>query len=150
MARVTLFNQLSAETGERTEAVVHELTTVVITREYIISLLRAWRQNEITTIDLYSTVSNLWGLDAKLLDEEGEGEYSATWEVIAYLDCLDMDFITQEDIEPAIEFLHTPIGHLDEGRKKWEKYKHLINIEERIKKLNGQFPYIYDERYPKA
>ncbi|KIJ88907.1 hypothetical protein [Rickettsia asembonensis] len=55
---------------------------------------------------------------------------------------LDLDFIIQEDIEPIIELLNTPIGKFEEGMKKWEQYKPKTSIEERIKKFNGQYPYI--------
>lgn len=69
--------------------------------------------------------------------ENGEAD-SVTHDIIAYCEILDLDFITQEDIDPAIEFLNTPIGKIEEGMKKWEQYKPKTSLEERIKKLNGR------------
>lgn len=114
-------------------------------------MLRAWQNNKITTLDLYSTALQLRAVDdKKLLDWDNNEECSVTMEIIAYLDCLDMDFITQEDVEPAIEFLETRINNFDEGLKKWQQYTSSIDYEERVRRLNGVYPYIYDERYPKA
>lgn len=145
------YENISEMTKEN--AVNKRSTFLVITREYIISLLRAWQKNEITTADFYLTVEQLYHIDdAKYLDEEGEEEHltnSATSEMLGYLEMLDMDFITQEDVNPAIEFLQTKVGNFEEGMRKWEKYRHSINHEERIIRLNGQYPYIYDERYDK-
>ncbi|XVN40871.1 MAG: hypothetical protein RCO49_09120 [Rickettsia endosymbiont of Argas persicus] len=41
--------------------------------------------------------------------------FQTTIEVLQYLESLDINFITQEDIDPAIEFLNTPIGRVDKG-----------------------------------
>lgn len=116
--------------------------TFVVTREYLISLLRAWQQDKITTAEFYETIEIIFGHYTKLLDWENEEEDSITRDVIANLEMLDLDFIIQEDIEPIIELLNTPIGKFEEGMKKWEQYKPKTNIEERIKKFNGQYPYI--------
>lgn len=123
----------------------------IVTREYLISLLQAWQQDKITTAEFYETIEIIFGGNTKFLDWENDGNSvtpelipseSVTSEVIAYSEMLDLDFITQEDIDPAIEFLNTPIGKIEEGMKKWEQYKPKTSIEERIKKFNGQYPYI--------
>ncbi|XVN40870.1 MAG: hypothetical protein RCO49_09110 [Rickettsia endosymbiont of Argas persicus] len=122
-------------------------TSIIVTREYLISLLRAWQQNKITTARFYETIEIIHASsDSKYLDWENDGELvtweSVTSEIIAYFEMLDLDYITQEDIESIIEFLNTPIGKFDEGWKKWQQFEYSTNIEERIKKLNGQYPYI--------
>ncbi len=116
--------------------------SIVVTREYLISLLEAWQENKISANSIYETASNLFSSKLIVIDEEGKEDNSVTREVLAYLECLDMDFITQDDIEPCKEFLKTPIGQFDEGLKKWQNYIATINHEERVKKLQGQAPYI--------
>lgn len=121
------------------------LQFVVVTREYLLSLLDAWQQNKITIIELYQTAEQLYFADTKkVLDWEGEGEdeASVTSEVLEYLESLDVNFIVQEDIDPCKEFLRTPIGHFDKGWEKWVQYTYSINYEERMKQLKGQYPYI--------
>lgn len=109
----------------------------VVTREYLISLLQAWQQDKITTTEFYETIEIIFGGNTKFLDWENEEEDSVTRDIMAYFEMLDLDFITQEDIDPAIEFLNTPIGKIEESMKKWEQYKPKTSIEERIKKFNG-------------
>lgn len=116
--------------------------SIVVTREYLISLLEAWQKNKISAKSIYETASNLYSSKLIVIDEEGNEDNSVTREVLAYLECLDMDFITQDDIEPCKQFLKTPIGKFHEGLKKWQNYLTTINHEERVKKLQGQDPYI--------
>ena len=79
---------------ERT-IVVNKLSTLVITREYFISLLRAWHKNQISAMDIYSTASQLWAVeDMILLDWEGNEEVSVTMEILNYLESLNIDLIT--------------------------------------------------------
>nr|WP_253307538.1 hypothetical protein [Rickettsia endosymbiont of Ceutorhynchus assimilis] len=123
--------------------IVYRNNLVVVTREYLVSLLRAWQQNKITTEEIYETANYLYDCDIlKVLDLENGDDFSVATEALQYLESLNINFITQEDIEPAIEFLNTPIGKYLEGDKKWEQYTSSINYEERMKKLKGQSPYI--------
>ncbi|HJD65961.1 MAG TPA: hypothetical protein LFV91_02620 [Rickettsia endosymbiont of Bembidion nr. Transversale] len=143
-------------TSKNLKLVSHKLvnandTSIIVTREYLISLLRAWQQDKITTAQFYKTIEILHSSDTEFLDWENNGELvtsehipseSVTSEVIAHLEMLDLDFIIQEDIEPIIEFLNTPIGKIEEGMRKWQQYKPKTSHEERIKKFNGRYPYI--------
>ena len=117
----------------------------IITREYLISLLDAWKENKITAVDLHETVNSLYPLDANKDVADWEicrgSEESATCIVLGYLDMLDVDFTTQEDIEPCKEFLRTPIGKLDEGYAKWQRYIATIDYAEREQRLRGIPPY---------
>lgn len=115
--------------------------SIIVTREYLISLLRAWQQDKITTAEFYKAIKWLSGVDTKFLDWEN-GNESITSNIIAYFKRLDLDFITQEAIVPAIEFLNTPMGKFEEGVKKWYQFEHQTSLEERIEKLKGQYPYM--------
>lgn len=127
------------------ERVNIKLSTIVVTRGYLISLLEAWKEDKITAADVYETAEQLYFADdTKVLDWENGEDYSVTMEILQYLESLDINFITQEDIEPAIEFLRTEIGHYREGDRKWGKYTSSINYEERMEKLKGHYPYISD------
>ena len=123
---------------------------IIITREYLISLLKAWQQDKITTAEFYNTIVTIHASDTEYLDWENEGKSvtsehipseSVTSEIIAYFEMLDLDFIIQEDIDPAIEFLNTPIGKIEEGMEKWQQYKPRTSFEEREKKFKGHYPY---------
>ncbi|WP_342269868.1 hypothetical protein [Rickettsia endosymbiont of Orchestes rusci] len=117
--------------------IVYRNNLVVVTREYLVSLLRAWQQNKITTEEIYETANYLYDCDIlKVLDLENGDDFSVATEALQYLESLNINFITQEDIEPAIEFKYL------EGDKKWEQYTSSINYEERMKKLKGQSPYL--------
>jgi hypothetical protein len=117
---------------------------LIVTREYLISLLDAWKENKITAVDLYETANKLYygSIETKLIDWEIDdgSEESVTNIVLEYLESLDINVITQDDIEPCKEFLRTPIGKLDEGYKKWRKYIETINHEERMSRLRGTAP----------
>ena len=114
-----------------------------MTRGYLISLLEAWKENKITAADVYETADQLFSADElKILDWENGEEESVTMDMLRYLELMDIDFITQEDIDPAIEFLQTEIGHYKEGSEKWSAYKATINHEERVERLKGHYPYV--------
>ena len=126
-----------------TTIVKAQLSTLVVTRGYLISLLEAWKENKITAADVYETADQLFSSnELKLLDWENGEDYSVTMEILSYLEMMDINFITQEDIDPAIEFLQTKIGYYKEGSEKWGAYKATINYEERMKKLKGHYPYV--------
>lgn len=115
---------------------------IIVTREYLISLLQAWKEGKITASEISSTASKLlW--DIKVLDEENGDDYSVTAEVVDLLDSLDVNLITEEDIDAYIEFLHTPIGEYEQGcHKLWEKHKSKINYKERKERLKNVEPYL--------
>src|SRR5688572_8864565 len=101
---------------------------IVVTREYLISLLQAWKEGKVTANEVLSTASKLlW--DFKVLDdEEKEGGFSITAEVIDVLDSLDVNLITTEDVDAYIEFLKTPKGESQKGSKKlWENHESKID-----------------------
>ena len=126
-----------------TTIVQTQLSTIVVTRGCLISLLEAWKENKITAADVYETAEQLFSAgEKKILDWENGEDYSVTIEMLHYLEMMDINFITQEDIDPAIEFLQTKIGCYKEGSEKWDAYKATINHEERVERLKGQYPYI--------
>jgi hypothetical protein len=116
-----------------------------MSREYLISLLEAWRNDKITAKELHECVDHLHGEVDIYLDEEGnKNEYkeeSVCREVLGNLDMMDMDYDWKDDIDAYIEFLKTPIGQFEEGAKKFYDYKKSIDIEERRKKLRNIEPY---------
>ena len=118
---------------------------IIMTREYLISLLEAWRNDLITAKQLYECIEILHDKGDILLDEEGDiennKEESVCREVLGYLIMMDMNYTWKDDIDAYIEFLKTPIGQFKEGLKKLDEYEESINREERMKKLRGIEPY---------
>ncbi len=120
----------------------------IMTREYLMSLLEAWRNDLITAKQLHECINSLYpGKVAIFLDkegkeyEDGDKEDSVCREVLGNLDMMDMDYDWKDDIDAYIEFLKTPIGQFEEGAKKFYDYKKSIDIEERRKKLRNIEPY---------
>jgi hypothetical protein len=118
---------------------------IIMTREYLISLLEAWRKDLITAKQLHECIETFHGEVDIYLDEEGDKEKcedeSVCNEVLGNLEMMDMDYDWKDDIDAYIEFLKTPIGQFKEGAQKFYDYKKTINIEERIKKLWNIPPY---------
>ncbi|PCJ28918.1 MAG: hypothetical protein COA94_03365 [Rickettsiales bacterium] len=120
--------------------------TFVITREYLISLLEAWKKDQITAEDIYNTTNGLFNSKFdSFIDWEQKGmlgsKVSLTQEVACALKAMDKNLITKDDIDVYLEFLHTPIGSYSEGAAKFEKYKSKINYAEREAKLSDISPY---------
>lgn len=121
----------------------------VITREYMISILEAWKNDQISVIDVYDTITELYNLEDELyIDWELEGgddngnNNSITKEVLCALENLDMNFIIQDDIDHYVELLKTPKGKFIEGMQKLGKYKATIDYKKRERLLLGIYPYI--------
>lgn len=115
---------------------------VVVAREYLISLLQAWKDGKITAADVYETATILYGSHGwRILDWEGNEEYSVTIDVLENLESLNVDSFTRDDIDPTLEFLHTPLGQYEEGNKKWQQYSLSIDYEERARVLGLYYPY---------
>jgi hypothetical protein len=112
-----------------------------MTREYLISLLEAWRNDLITAKQLYECIETLYDESKICLDEENEEEESVCREVIGNLNMMDMDYTWKDDIDAYIEFLKTPIGQFKEGAKKFYDYTDSVDIKERMKELRGIEPY---------
>jgi hypothetical protein len=119
----------------------------IVTREYLTSLLEAWRNDRITAKQLHDCIGSLYEERSVFLDEEGEEENSVCCEVIASLEMMDIDYTCKDDIDAYIEFLKTPIGQFKEGVKNFYSYTDSVDREERMKKLYNIAPYNYGESY---
>jgi len=113
----------------------------VVTREFLVSLLQAWKEDKINANDVMTTTSLVFG-DTIALDWEDNEGLSVTMEVLDLLESLDINLITKDDIDAYIKFLHTPIGEYEKGAKKlWQEHEIKINREERKKQLKNVEPY---------
>jgi hypothetical protein len=116
--------------------------SLIITREYLISLLYSWKNNKINAEDIYNTANILFNHnDIKFLDWEFDNQYSVSLEVLKYLESLDLNLVIQQDINYFIEFLNTKIGDFNSGYKIWDEYLKSINYETRKKMLKDIYPY---------
>lgn len=121
----------------------------IVTREYLISILKAQKEDKITANDVICTASWIQG-GIEVLDWEDNESLSVTSEVVDDLDSLAIILITKDDIEAYIEFLKTPIGEFEKGSRKLWEYNTTINREERKKNLKDIVPYssIHGEHLP--
>ena len=116
--------------------------SLIITREYLISLLYLWKDNKINAKDLYDTANILFNYNnIKFLDWEFDNQHSVSLEVLTYLESLDLNLVIQQDIDYFIKFLNTKIGDFNNGYKIWDEYLKSINYETRKKVLKDIYPY---------
>ena len=93
-------------------------------------------------MQVYETANDLMSKGYSFIDQENDGNDSVTNEVLAYLESIDMNLVTQEDIPACFEFLDTAPGRFQEGYRKWDNYLESINYEKRKKMLKGIEPYL--------
>lgn len=68
-------------------------------------------------------------------------EFSASNEVLAALDMLDINLTTEADAEAFIEFLNTPIGEFPAGYNRMKERIQSADFEARKRLLRGVAPY---------
>lgn len=107
---------------------------IYITRQDIIGILKKWSRGEVDAEAVHDWAHARYPLDDYEFDDR-EGEDSAAKEVLAHLDNLDMNLVTQDDIPALIEFLNTPAGQFPTGYDRWQRYEKSVNTAERRKKL---------------
>lgn len=94
---------------------------VVCTREKIFDMLSRWGTGEISTQEIFNWANSLYLSDECTYDD-WEGDNSVSNEVLSYLDTLDMNLITQEDIPALTALLNSSIGCFKVGLANWQKY----------------------------
>ena len=103
---------------------------MLLTRETIINKLLDWKLNLISETDINSWANALYPSD-EVEYNDWEENHSVTNEVLCYLDNLDMNLGTTDDIPQIILFLKTPLGEFESGYSQWNIYMKNIDIEKR-------------------
>ena len=109
---------------------------IFITRLEIIKILKAWKNNEATTKEVWDWAQERYRPGETDFDD-WEGDNSAANEVLSELDSLDMNLVLPEDIPIHIEFLETPYNNFEEGFQRWQKKIKRIYFKKRCEKLKG-------------
>lgn len=107
-----------------------------ISREDILHILKKWESNVIDVQDVYNW-AYLKYLKENVDYNDCEGYNSVCLEVISYLDTLDLNLVTREDIPALIQFISTPIGEFKNGFNLWKDYINSIDITHRKHKLRN-------------
>lgn len=108
----------------------------IITRENLKETLRRWQTGELTARDVNNWADSIYpNDDVDYEDWDKEEKHSVTNEVLAALDCMDMNLMTAKDIPAYLLFLDTPKNEFEKGYSELQKYLRGININERQKQL---------------
>lgn len=117
---------------------------MTITRKELIEILNKWENGDLTEKEIFEWASNIRSADGYDVDDwEGDEENSVANEIIAYLDMMDLNLVTKDDVGAMKEFLSTPIGSFINGYNKWESYNKNININQRKNQLIDNELYNY-------
>jgi hypothetical protein len=114
----------------------------IVTREEIRQKLREWHSGIISTDAIQTWASERWMSDHHTYEDwEYDGEASASNDVLAAIDMLDINLTTKEDAEIFIEFLETPLGEYPRGHSKMKERIRLIDFDDRKRSLRTVAPY---------
>lgn len=100
----------------------------------MIALLESWQAGNVSTQEVLSWASKRF-IPGEVEFDDWENDCSATNEVLAELDSLDMNLVLPEDAPIHISFLKTPPGQFEEGFAKWQEAVGSIDFKARIKQL---------------
>jgi hypothetical protein len=112
-----------------------------VTREQIRQKLREWQSGSITAEGIQSWAGSRWMSEHFTYEDWEFDEFSASNEVLAALDMLDMNLTTEADAEAFIEFLDTPLGEYPIGYNRMKKKIRSADFEARRRSLRGIPPY---------
>jgi hypothetical protein len=113
----------------------------IVTREQIRQKLGEWQTGAITAEAIQSWAANRWMSDHFTYEDWEFDEFSASNEVLAALDMLDINLTTEADAEALIEFLNTPIGEFPAGYNRMKEKIRSADYEARKRSLRGIAPY---------
>jgi hypothetical protein len=115
---------------------------VIVTREEIRQKLREWQSGAISTDAIQTWASDRWMSDRHTYEDwEYDGEVSASNDVLAAIDMLDINLTTKEDAEIFIEFLETPLGEYPHGNARMKERIRSIDFDARKRVLRTIAPY---------
>lgn len=103
---------------------------MILTRDNMLSKVLDWKSNIISETEINSWVNSLYPSD-EVDYNDWENNHSVANEVLCFLDNLDMNLGTIDDIPQIIIFLKTPIGEFDNGYSQWISYLETIDIDKR-------------------
>ena len=114
----------------------------IVTREEIRQKLREWQSGIISTDAIQTWASERWMSDHYTYEDwEYNGEVSASNEVLAAIDMLDINLTTKEDARIYIEFLNTPLGEYPRGHSRMKEKIRSIDFDDRKRQLRAVAPY---------
>ena len=114
----------------------------IVTREETREKLREWQSGDISTDAIQTWASERWMSDHHTYEDwEYDGEVSASNDVLAAIDMLDINLTTKEDAKIYIEFLDTPLGEYPKGHSRMKEKIRLIDFDARKQSLRDIAPY---------
>ncbi|MEK6748522.1 MAG: hypothetical protein AABY83_04870 [Pseudomonadota bacterium] len=105
-----------------------------ITRQAIREILRHWQRGEVNAVMVLEWADiHVNHPDAQYADQEQEG--SVAHEILLMLSCLDMHWVTVDDMPWYLELLDTPAGRFLDGWRKFCERLEGVDMEARRRQL---------------
>lgn len=119
------------------------MTPAPITRDILQQKLIAWTSGVISAQELHNWVTDIQLEMPEFEDweEEGDGRFSVSKEVLAELEMLDVNFVTLDDIPIFLDLLNTPTGGFGEAYIRFIARLQEINVPARMRALKTTEPY---------
>jgi hypothetical protein len=104
----------------------------MITVEQIRQKIIDWQNDEITKEEIQE-----WAEEIRFEADLNEEEEFVGIEVISYLEFINIDKTTKEDIPYVLEYIDNAKRYEDEAYRKWYKYRESINYQKRAEELKN-------------
>ncbi len=105
-----------------------------VTREELSELLAQWERSELTAQQVWDWVSaRYWPGDTEI--DDWEDDLSATNEILAVIDSMDINLVVVEDVPMHRKFLATPKEETAQAYEVWKSELDSIDYRQRQKNL---------------
>ncbi len=105
-----------------------------VTRDELVDLLAKWERSELTAQQVWGWVSDrYWPGDTEI--DDWEGDLSATNEILAELDSMDINLVLVDDVPIHRRFLASPQGQTAQAFEAWKSELESINYRQRQRSL---------------
>jgi len=105
-----------------------------VARDELIGLLAKWERSEITAQQVWDwVIDRYWPGDTEI--DDWEGELSATNEVLAELDLMDINLVLVDDVPIHLRFLATPREQTAQAFETWKLELESIDYRQRLRSL---------------
>ena len=105
-----------------------------VTRDELSELLVKWERGDLTTQQVWDWVdARYWPGDTEI--DDWDGDLSATNEILAQLDSMDINLVLVDDVPIHRRFLASPREHTAQAFEFWKSELDSIDYRQRMKSL---------------
>ena len=110
-----------------------------ISRRQLLDLVDNWAEGNLSEIQVHEIAEEIWGKEDWPNYPEDDPR-SIALGVVSYLEVLNYQLVTEEDIPIIVDFLNTPKGKEKNGWVNWRRYWERLDLETRKQELKNN-PY---------